>query len=142
MKTKFNFKKPFWLLVMTVLFLTATSKLVAQDKTPVLKDFKLIVEKTNNGIKMKSKKGSAWIDLSFSLKNYQQQAVDQYGMTDLKNISKNKDEKFADFLFIITKTENEIELKGVKGTAWTELKFSLPNNKQQAIDQFGMTSLN
>src|SRR5690606_28993543 len=107
-----------------------------------LKDFKLIVEKTDNGIKMKSEKGSAWIDLAFSLNNYQPQAVDEYGMTELKKVSENKDGNLADFLFTITKTENGIELKGIEGTAWTELKFSLAENKQQAIDQFGMTSLN
>ena len=86
--------------------------------------------------------GSAWLDLSFSLNNDRPQAVDEYGMTELKNVSENKDEKLADFLFTITKTENGIELKGIEGTAWTELKFSLAENKKQAIDQFGMTSLN
>jgi hypothetical protein len=68
--------------------------------------------------------------------------VDEYGMTELKNVSENKDEKLADFLFTITKTENGIELKGIEGTAWAELKFSLDENQKQAIDQFGMTSLN
>ncbi|MBR9777643.1 MAG: hypothetical protein GYB55_22510 [Cytophagales bacterium] len=142
MKTILNFRKPFSIMLMVLLFLTATSELVAQEKTSELKDFKLIIEKTDNGIKMKSEKGSAWIDLSFSLNNYRPQAVDEYGMTELKNVSENKDEKLADFLFTITKTENGIELKGIEGTAWTELKFSLVENKQQAIDQFGMTSLN
>ena len=127
---------------MALLFLTGTAELIAQNKTAELKDFKLIIEKTDNGIKMRSEKGSAWIDLSFSLNNYRPQAVDEYGMTDLKKVSENKDEKLADFLFTITKTENGIELKGIEGTAWTELKFSLADNKQQAIDQFGMTSLN
>lgn len=142
MKTKMNFKRPFSMILMGLLFLTATSGLIAQEKKAELKDFKVIVEKTDNGIKMKSEKGSAWIDLSFSLENDQPQAVDEYGMTELKNISENKDEKLADFLFTITKTENGIEIKGIEGTAWTELKFSLAENKQQAIDQFGMTSLN
>ena len=142
MKTKMNFKKLFSMMLIALLFLTASSELVAQEKTDELKDFKVIVEKTENGIKMKSEKGSAWIDLSFSLNKYRPQAVDEYGMTELKNVSENKDEKLADFLFTITKTENGIELKGIEGTAWTELKFSLVENKQQAIDQFGMTSLN
>ncbi|MBR9774576.1 MAG: hypothetical protein GYB55_06035 [Cytophagales bacterium] len=127
---------------MALLFLTGTAELIAQNKTAELKDFKLIIEKTDNGIKMRSEKGSAWIDLSFSLNNYRPQAVDEYGMTDLKKVSENKDENLADFLFTITKAENGIELKGIEGTAWTELKFSLADNKQQAIDQFGMTSLN
>tara|TARA_R110002074_G_scaffold212666_4_gene382201 strand:+ start:166 stop:594 length:429 start_codon:yes stop_codon:yes gene_type:complete len=142
MKAKMKISKPISIIVMALLFLTGTAELIAQNKTAELKDFKLIIEKTDNGIKMRSEKGSAWIDLSFSLNNYRPQAVDEYGMTDLKKVSENKDENLADFLFTITKTENGIELKGIEGTAWTELKFSLADNKQQAIDQFGMTSLN
>jgi len=142
MKTNMNFKRPFSMILMALLFLTTTSELIAQEKTVELKEFKLVVEKTDDGIKMKSEKGSAWIDLSFSLKNDRPQAVDEYGMTEMNNVSENKDENLADFLFTITKTENGIELKGIEGTAWTELKFSLSENKRQAIDQFGMTSLN
>ncbi|WP_426430115.1 hypothetical protein ACPX19_11325 [Winogradskyella sp. HB-48] len=142
MKTNMKFRKPISIIVVALLFLTGTAELIAQNKTAELKDFKLIIEKTDKGIKMKSEKGSAWIDLSFSLNNYRPQAVDEYGMTDLKKVSENKDENLADFLFTITKTENGIELKGIEGTAWTELKFSLADNTQQAIDQFGMTSLN
>ncbi len=142
MKTKMKFRKLFSIIVVALLFLTGTAELIAQNKTAVLKDFKLIVEKTDNGIKMKSEKGSAWLDLSFSLNNYRPQAVDEYGITNLKNVSENKEENLADFLFTITKTENGIELKGIEGTAWTELKFSLTDNKQLVIDQFGMTRLN
>ena len=142
MKAKMNFKRPFSMILMALSFLAATSELIAQEKKEELKDFKVIVEKTNNGIKMKSEKGSAWIDLSFSLNNDQPQAVDEYGMTELKNVSENKEEKLADFLFTIAKTENGIKLKGIVGTAWTELNFSLAENKKQAIDQFGMTNLN
>lgn len=142
MKTKLNFKRPFSTLLMAIFFLTATSELIAQEKKAELKDFKVIVEKTDNGIKIKSIEGSAWIDLSFSLNNYRPQAIDEYGMTKLGNVSENKDKNLADFLFTIIKTENGIELKGIEGTAWTELKFSLANNKKQAINQFGMTSLN
>ncbi len=142
MKTKLNFRKPFSTMIMFLLFLTPISEFLAQEKMDKLKEFKIIVEKTDNGIKMKSEKGSAWIDLSFSLNNYRPQPVDEYGMTELKNVSKKKDENLADFLFTITKSENGIELKGIEGTAWTELKFSLAENKKQAINQFGMTSLN
>lgn len=142
MRTKMNLRRPFSTIIMALLFLSATSELGAQEKTTKLKEFKIIVEKTDNGIKMKSEKGSAWIDLSFSLNNYRPQAVDEYGVADLKNISDNKDENLADFLFKITKTENGIELKGVEGTWWTELSFTLADNKRQAINQHGMTSLN
>ena len=142
MKTKINLKKPMSTIIIVLLCFSVTSQLLAQEKTTELKEFKVIIEKTNIGINLKSERGSAWLDLSFSLNNYQPQAVDEYGMTDLKSISNNKDENLADFLFTITKTEKGIELKGIEGTAWTELKFTLPNNKKQAINQYGMTSLN
>lgn len=137
-----NSNGPFSTIIMVLLFLTATSELVAQEKPTELKDFKVIIEKTEDGIKMKSEKGSAWVDLSFSLNNLRAQAVDEYGMTELENTSENKDENLANFLFTVSTTENGIELKGIKGTAWTELKFTIAKNKKQAIDQFGMTSLN
>lgn len=142
LKTKLNFKILSSTVLIGLLFFTATSELIALEDKAELKDFKIIIEKTDNGIKMKSTEGSAWIDLSFSLNDYRAQAVDEYGMTDLDNVSQNKDKNLADFLFTITRTENGIELKGIEGTAWTELKFSLAENKKQAINQFGMTSLN
>ncbi len=141
MNTKLNFKK-LLLLVLIGTFFTITPQLVGQEKKADIKDFKIIIEKTFSGIKMKSYEGSAWIDLSFNLNNVRVQAIDEYGMTDLKNVSKNKDENLADYLFTITTTENGIKLRGIEGTTWTELEFSLPDNGKQAIDKFGMVSLN
>ena len=63
-------------------------------------------------------------------------------MTRLDNVSSSKDSNLADFLFTITRTNNRIELKGIEGTAWTDLRFSLSEDKKQAIDQNGMTKLN
>jgi hypothetical protein len=100
------------------------------------------VENTENGIKMQSIEGGAWINLSFSIKNDQPQAIDEYGLTELEKISPKKDTNLADFLFTITKTEKGIVLKGIEGTAWTDLSFSLTEKEKQAIDQFGMTKLN
>ena len=143
MKTKLNFKKLISNTLIALFILTASSELVAQEKkSDDLKNFKVVVEKTDNGIKMQSLEGSAWIDLSFSINNDRPQAIDEYGMAELNKISSDKDSNLADFLFTITKTENGIVLKGIEGTAWTELKFSLADNKKQAINQYGMTSLN
>jgi len=63
-------------------------------------------------------------------------------MTELEKNSSDKDANLADFLFTISKTENGIVLKGIEGTAWTDLTFSLDENGRQAIDQLGMTKLN
>ena len=143
MKTKLNFRKLITNTLMAAFVLTASSELIAQEKkADDLKSFKVVVEKTENGIKMQSIEGSAWVDLSFSINNDKPQAIDEYGMTELNKISSDKDSNLTNFLFTITKTENGIVLKGIEGTAWTDLSFSLLENRKQAIDQFGMSKLN
>jgi len=143
MKTKMDFRILGQNLLIVVFVLTAGTESIAQEeKSTDLKDFKVVVQKTENGLKMKSVEGSAWIDLIFSINNYRPQAIDEYGMTELGKVSSEKDSNLADFLFTITKTDNAIVLKGIEGTAWTELSFSLKKNGKQAIDQFGMTTLN
>lgn len=143
MKTKLNFKRLIPNLLITAFVLTASSELIAQEKKSTdLKDFKVVVEKTENGIKMQSIQGSAWLELTFKINNDRPQAIDEYGMTELDKISSEKDSNLADFLFTISKTKNGIALKGIEGTAWTDLSFSLAEYGKQAIDQFGMTKLN
>ncbi|MGM0651117.1 MAG: hypothetical protein ACQES1_11515 [Bacteroidota bacterium] len=137
---KLNFKSPVLNLLIVFLVLTASSELVAQKKSSSdLKNFKLIVEKTENGIKMQSLEGSAWINLSFSLNDDQAQAIDEYGMTDMDDPVANKEANLADYLFTISKTDEGIKLKGIHGTAWTDLSFSLAANERKVIDQNGMT---
>jgi hypothetical protein len=143
MKTKLNFKKLISNTLIALFILTVSSELIAQEKKANdLKSFKIVIEKTDKGINMQSVEGTAWIDLSFNLKNDQTQAIDQYGMTELNKVSSNKDSNLADFLFTITKTDSGIKLKGIKGTAWIDLSFSLIKNKKQAFDQYGVTILN
>lgn len=131
-------------LLRTILFvlfvMVVGSESMAKEKIlPELKEFKITIEKTDDGLKMHSDKGSAWINLSFSLKNNKPQAIDEYGMTKLGKISKNKDPKLADYLFTIAKTKKGISLTGIEGTAWKELSFLLQQNGKQSFDQFGMT---
>jgi hypothetical protein len=124
--------------LIALIALTSTSELIAQEnKSEDLKDFKIVIEKTPTGIKMQSIKGSAWLCLTYSNNNILQ-AIDQFGMTELNSPSSDKDSNLADFLFTITKSERGIVLKGIKGTAWTDLSFTLDENGKQAIDQFGM----
>ncbi len=125
--------------LMLLLFVVTITPSNAQEKGDI-SDFKILIESTSNGIKMKSAQGSAWIDLSFSLNKNKSQAVDEFGMTRLNQVSPNKDDKLADFLFTITKTKNGVELKGLEGTAWKELAFTLPSRKSQAINAYGMTN--
>ena len=127
-------------LLIGLFVITVGSKSIAQGKISAdLKEFKITIEKTDNGIKIQSNKGSAWVDLSFNLSNDKPEAIDEYGMTQLVKIPTITDQKFADYLFTITKTKEGITLNGIEGTASKEISFSLQKNGKQAIDQFGMT---
>lgn len=143
MEAKLNFNNPILNLLIIVFFLTMNSELIAQEKESTeMNYFKIVIENTENGIQMQSAKGSAWIDLSFSLINNRPQAIDEYGLTELDKVSSKKDSNLVDFLFTIEKTNNVVKLKGVQGTAWTDLSFSIVQNGKQAIDPFGMTKPN
>ena len=121
---------------LAVMLLLATSSFTQRPSD--LKEFKLTIKNTDKGLELLGLKGSAWTNLSFTLNNYRPQAVDEYGMTDVEKYQGN-DPKLADFLFTIAKTKGGILLKGVKGTAWKELSFSLSKGESQQVDQMGMT---
>ena len=106
-------------------------------KNADLARFLILVETTNEGIKLTSMGGCAWKELSFNNPGTKPQAIDEYGMT----VNKTKEESASSrFLFTISKTENGLSFQGIKGTAWERLTFSCPKgNCHQAIDQYGMT---
>ena len=137
-----DYKRLFKASLILMITLTVSNQSIAQERSTDLKDFKLVVIKTADGIKMQGQKGSAWTVLSFDINNDRPQPIDEYGMTTLDKVSKDKDWNLANFLFTITKTKDGIVLKGIEGTAWTELKFSLSENSSQIIDQFGMAANN
>lgn len=140
MKIKPTFRSLLNKSLIAVILLTLSSEIMAQEQSSSdLKNLKITIEKTDNGLKMHSSEGSAWINLSFNLVYDKPQAIDEYGMTQLDKVSSNKDSKLADYLFTITKTKDGISLSGIEGTAWKELSFTLSENGKQMIDQFGMT---
>lgn len=126
----------YFFIVFLLLIINIT--LTAQTDSSELKDFKIIIEKQDNKVIMKCEKGCAWINLTYQ-NNKVAQAIDEYGMTKL-NESNTKESNLSDFLFTLTKTNHGISLKGIKGTAWRSLSFSLPEGQQQRIDQYGMTA--
>jgi hypothetical protein len=139
MKTKSTFKIRLIKSLIVVILLTLSSEIIAQEESSSdLKDFKITIEKADNGLKMHSSEGSAWSDLSFILANDKPQAIDEYGMTQLDKVSSDKDSNHADYLFTITRSKNGISLTGIEGTAWKELSFTLSENEKQMIDQSGM----
>ncbi|MBS1746074.1 MAG: hypothetical protein JST21_07890 [Bacteroidetes bacterium] len=115
---------------------TLFSQVKSSDET---NDFLIAIEKTNNGIKMQGIKGCSWHELAFTVNDEIPQAVNQFGMTSSNKTESAKDTELADFLFTITKNNEGIALKGIKGTAWSELSFALRNNTKQSINRFGMT---
>lgn len=122
-----------------ILALSSNNSLEAQQiKNPETKNFKIIIKKTIDGLKMQSIGGCAWVNLSFDNNNYQPRYINEFGLIDPANTAPDNDPNLAHFLFLIQKTERGIALKGMKGTAWTALSFSLPINAKQTIDRFGM----
>jgi hypothetical protein len=104
--------------------------------------FKIAIVKTHDGIKMKSHEGSVWQELGFSTPQYKSHAIDKFGMKYQSSDGNEKKSVKEDYLFSISKTNYGIELKGIKGTAWKELKFTLSEGTAQLIDNYGMVMRN
>lgn len=142
MKSTSTIKSHFFKLLLACFLLATSYALSAQDQqAPALKEFKILIEKTTEGFALKSFTGSAWVDLKFNNKPDNPQAIDEYGMTKLSDVSPSKNPDYADYLFTITKSKNRIVLKGYEGTAWKELTFILPKSGKQMINQAGMSDL-
>ena len=104
--------------------------------------FLILIENTEDGIKLTGKQGCAFEELTFSLKKGQTQEIDQFGMRDKdENVREAKDENLASFCFKITKMNGgsflEVVLEGIEGTTWKELSFGIPSGSQ-LIDENGM----
>lgn len=143
MKIK-SFVKKFFpnLNLLILMFVLIASSLILMAKEKKSTDFKIIMEKTDDGIKMTCENGCAWKELTFSINEFEWQTVDEYGMTEVNKSSSDKEPKQAEFLFTLKKTKEGIILKGIEGTVWTDLSFSLLKYQRQAIDKLGMTELN
>jgi|688.fasta_scaffold16494_17 hypothetical protein len=122
------------LLLLSFLFLLSTTSVKAQEeKRPAIADFHITIQNTPNGIALTSSKGSAWVTLEFTLPYDKPQTINEYGMADPVKGLEN-----GSYLFTITRTQSGIKLKGLQGTAWIDLGFSIPSSKAQSIDQLGM----
>lgn len=112
------------------------------ENLPTTNDSKFLIriQSNDSGLKLKCETGCAWKELSFSLKDNKFQAVDQYGMTRVDRHKPSNDDKLANFLFVVQRTQDTINLEGKEGTAWTKLNFSCKDTEcNQYIDQNGMT---
>jgi len=104
-----------------------------------LKDFKVEIQRTDNGLKLIGQTGTAFRELSFSLRDNVQQGIDEFGMTIPETKKNTKDDNLADFEFTIEKVGKEYVLVGKRGTAWTRLSFTFSANNKVTIDQNGVT---
>lgn len=106
------------------------------ETTPELAKFLILVETTDDGIKLTGQQGCVFKILTFTLNAGKSQAINQFGMTS-QEVS-----KVSNFLFTIKKTKDGLSFEGLKGTAFKKLSFSCPKaNCHQAIDQSGMTEM-
>lgn len=142
MKTNLKFKRLIYSLLIAVFILTTSSVVNAQEnKSTDSQGFKIIIEKTESGINMQCIEGCEWLGLTFDLNNDRPRSVDQNGVSEIEESFSERVVDPATFLFTINKTEEGIALQGIEGVEWISLSFSLAVNGKQAIDRFGMTSL-
>jgi hypothetical protein len=122
--------------LLTIMLIVTTA---FSTKNSDLKDFKIEFQSTNNGLKLIGQNGTAFKELSFSLKENVQQGIDQFGMTIPETKKNSKDENLADFEFTIEKVNKEYVLVSKKGTAWARLSFTFSPNNKAIVDQNGVT---
>jgi hypothetical protein len=133
-------KKYFLILVAAICFCNIVS---AQTECEFeTSTFLLLIENTEDGIKLTSRKGCEFGELSFPLKKGQSQEIDQFGLRDSKDLVRlTNDDNLASFRFSITKLSDgsalEVALEGIEGTVWKNLSFAIPSGSQ-LIDQNGM----
>ena len=100
--------------------------------------FQLLIENTENGIKITSSKGCAFKELTFSLSEGQIQEIDQYGMRKANDEIRKVDDNFASFRMTIKKEKDVIYFEGIEGTVFSKLSFLCLVGKNQLINQNGM----
>ena len=126
------------LIIGTITFYANSIFMKQNYRTTESSDFVIYVKTNDNKIIMKCEKGCAWKELTYTInKKNETQVVDEYGVTLLKNHLDKKNASLAGFLFKVEKTKQGLKLKGIEGTAWIELSFSLRENRFQKIDNLG-----
>lgn len=132
MKALSNFKRLFFTLLIAIPLMSLSAQ---EAETNALSDFKIVIEKTQEGVNMQCIKGCSWNQLGFSLNFFRPIVyVDKNGMAD-------KDSA-GEFLFKVTGNKKLIILEGLEGTAWTELTMTHQGNQKWEFDQFGTRIMN
>jgi len=118
------------LLSLAIALLFSINTTAQHDHKSTKKDFTILVETTDNGIKMKCIRGCAWENLSFSINGRNAQSVDQFGTFNAESKRQIADPKHLDFEFSIARKNNAFVLHGLKGTNWQTLNIINSKNGQ------------
>jgi len=125
-----------------LLIFGTSAKGVAQEDVHVkVAKFSILLEATDDEIKLTCSDGCAWKQLSFgtSVKG-EPQAVDQFGMTTIPRNTLKEDPLISNFLFTIKRTKEGVTLEGKEGTIWPSLTFDYVGGKcVRLIDGWGVT---
>jgi hypothetical protein len=100
--------------------------------------FVIELEKTETGLKLIGVKGTAFKELTFSLRDKYKQRIDEYGMVMKETSANGVDANLADFEFSIEKINNEYHLVSKKGTGWEQLKFTFSINNKAVLNESGI----
>ncbi|MBC3845357.1 hypothetical protein H8K90_03105 [Winogradskyella echinorum] len=95
--------------------------------------FLVTVEKNGNTIQLRCENGCRWSHLILEPSS-EPYIINDFGFSNGQTLETDK------FTFSIQSNNNGVELSGIKGTAWIDLAFSLPENQKQAINYKGMTN--
>ena len=128
-------KKYFSTIFLLILLIASNYNAYSQKKpTDKLSDFVIVISQNDKAIVLESSKGCAWKELIFETQK--EQGIDNFGMSNDYNAKKD-----LKFYFTIVRTKTEFLLKGIKGTAWKELRFSIKNNKKFEVTKFGVKAI-
>ena len=128
-------KKYFSTIFLLILLIASNYNAYSQKKpTDKLSDFVIVISQNDKAIVLESSKGCAWKELIFETQK--EQGIDNFGMSNDYNAKKD-----LKFYFTIVRTKTEFLLKGIKGTAWKELRFSINNNTKYEVTKFGVKAI-
>lgn len=104
-------------------------------KREELTTFIVSVQKNKNSIRLKCYTGCKWADITLDTKANSRYIINDYGFSESKTLETDK------FAFSIEPSASGVSLTSLKGTAWSDLDFSLAKNQEQFINEYGMLAL-
>ncbi len=135
MKTRTS-KSKTWLMTLFILPLIALLFYSFAEREYVEKNtdenlFLVTAEIKGNTIELKCESGCRWSQIEIEREG-KAQIINDFGFSEGNTLQTDI------FTFSVSQIGSEITLKGLKGTIWNNLRFSLAENKKQAFNQFGI----